>query len=144
MPPRNPTVIAYHLVWTAYGTWLPNDPRGSGSHNVATPELAELGELHYGRRRVQPSPSTVRKFYKHAEPRLLFPVVRFGTHQIDLIAAAFSEVIVAHRYTSYACAMMPDHVHIIIRKHKNLAETMIDNLQAAPRLRLSATGALPQ
>jgi hypothetical protein len=22
-------VVAYHLIWTAYGWWLPNDPRGS-------------------------------------------------------------------------------------------------------------------
>ncbi len=28
MPRQNPIVVAYHLVWTAYGMWLPNDPRG--------------------------------------------------------------------------------------------------------------------
>ena len=32
-------------------------------------------------------------------------------------------------YTCYACAIMPDHVHIIIRKHKHPGEAMIDNLQ---------------
>ena len=26
----HPIVIAHHLIWTAYGWWLPNDPRGSG------------------------------------------------------------------------------------------------------------------
>jgi len=25
-------IIAHHLIWTAYGFWLPNDPRGSSSH----------------------------------------------------------------------------------------------------------------
>jgi len=25
-----PLVIGYHLIWTGYGWWLPNDPRGSG------------------------------------------------------------------------------------------------------------------
>lgn len=28
-------VIAYHLILTTYGFWLPNDPRGSGSDPVA-------------------------------------------------------------------------------------------------------------
>src|SRR5436309_11379930 len=31
---------------------------------------------------------------------------------------------------------MPDHVHILIRKHKDLAEKMIENLKDASRLRL--------
>ena len=30
-----PIVIAHHLIWTVYGTWLPNDPRGSGSRAIA-------------------------------------------------------------------------------------------------------------
>ena len=38
-------VIAYHLVWTAYGWWLPNDPRGSMSHHVEQNVLRDLGEL---------------------------------------------------------------------------------------------------
>jgi hypothetical protein len=42
----NPLVIAYHLIWTAYGWWLPNDPRGSGSHLVRRDLIAEVGELH--------------------------------------------------------------------------------------------------
>ena len=42
MRQRNPIIIAYHLVWTVYGTWLPNDPRGSGSRFVASPALAAL------------------------------------------------------------------------------------------------------
>ena len=63
-------VIAYHLVWTAYGTWLPNDPRGSGSKEVASPRLVELGELHFGRKPVQPPFREVRDFYQRVEPLL--------------------------------------------------------------------------
>lgn len=50
----NPIVIAHHLVWTAYGWWLPNDPRGSTSHWIASEVIAELGELHHGRKKIQP------------------------------------------------------------------------------------------
>jgi hypothetical protein len=28
---RKPIVIAHHIMWTLYGWWLPNDPRGSTS-----------------------------------------------------------------------------------------------------------------
>ena len=50
-----PLVIAHHLIWTAYGWWQPNNPRGSMSRNIACDVLAELGQLHHGRKRVQPS-----------------------------------------------------------------------------------------
>ena len=33
---------------------------------------------------------------------------------------------------------MNDHAHMVIRKHKHRAETMISNLQTASRLRLSS------
>ena len=45
-----PIVITHHLIWTAYGWWLPNDPRGSGSKTVRNPSLAQLGNLHFGRK----------------------------------------------------------------------------------------------
>lgn len=144
MPRQNPIVIAYHLVWTAYGTWLPNDPRGSGSLRVASPPLADLGELHLGRKSIQPHFHEVRDFYKRAEPLLKFDVVRFDQQQIERIAAAFSETIAERRYTCYACAILPDHVHTIIRKHRDRAEEMISRLQEASRLRLSSEGLAPR
>lgn len=141
--PRRRIVIAHHLVWTAYGTWLPNDPRGSGSHAVAAEPLAELGPLHYGRRRIQPPPREVREFYDRAEPLLQFPVIRFDQRQIDLVAAALGDAIANDRYTCYAAAVMPDHVHLVIRKHRDHAEQMIETLQNSTRLRLSTSGIVP-
>ena len=100
-------VIAYHLVWTIYGTWLPNDPRGSGSHIIAAPLLVELGELHYGRKKVHPSGKEISDFYSQAEQRLLFPVNRLGRQQIDLVAIAFANAIREHQYTCYAWRSYP-------------------------------------
>ncbi|HZZ27179.1 MAG TPA: hypothetical protein VFE46_04155 [Pirellulales bacterium] len=127
-------VVAHHLIWTAYGTWLPNDPRGSGSHTVAAPLLAELGELHYGRKQVQPAGREIREFYQHAEERLLFDVIRFDSEQIQMVADGLADAMHEFGYTCYACAIMPDHVHLVIRKHKHLAENMIDNLQESTRV----------
>jgi REP element-mobilizing transposase RayT len=143
MPRRNAIVIAYHLVWTAYGTWLPNDPRGSGSRFVASPLLGELGELHYGRKTIQPKPSTVREFYERAEELLGHPLIRFDSQQIVEIAAAFADTIARHAYTCYACAILPDHVHIVIRKHRHRAEEMIFNLQNESRSRLCDANTVP-
>ena len=36
-------VVGYHLIITAYGFWLPNDPRGSWSDFVGAWELLRFG-----------------------------------------------------------------------------------------------------
>ncbi len=138
-----PIVIAYHLIWTAYGWWLPNDPRGSGSRTIASNVLADLGALHYGRKHVQPSGGDVCRFYERATDLLKHSLLKFDTESRDEIAIAFAEVIYDERYTCYACVIMPDHVHLLIRKHKHQAEQMIEKLQNASRLRLHFTGHRP-
>ena len=57
-----------------------------------------------------------------------------------IIADAFAEVIDREQYTCYACAIMPDHVHMVIRKHKHSAEDMIENLKNSSRQRLVLNG----
>jgi hypothetical protein len=54
-------VAGYHLIWTAYGCWLPNDPRGSTSKEVRNIQLQDLGELHFGRKRLQPARRVARR-----------------------------------------------------------------------------------
>ena len=75
--PHRTIIIAHHLVWTAYGWWLPNDPRGSMSRNIASAAIAELGELHYGRKNLQPAGWVIRDFYERAEERLQHPLLTF-------------------------------------------------------------------
>src|SRR5207253_9432018 len=84
-------LIAYHLIWTAYGHWLPNDPRGSGSTAVLSPSIAALGEVHFGRKRIQPPGKVVREFYEQAAALLRFPVLKFDQGDIERIGAAFAE-----------------------------------------------------
>ena len=133
-------VIAHHLILTAYGWWLPNDPRGSGSRAVGSDVIAELGELHQGRRRVQPPSAEIREFYSRAEGVLKFPLLEFSADEIRTAADGFADAVEQHRYTCYACAVMPDHVHLLIRKHRDSAEQMIENLQESCRLRLGNSG----
>src|SRR4051812_47485823 len=113
----NPLVIAYHIMWTAYGTWLPNDPRGSTSQTLHTDALAELGEVHFGRKKVQPPRRELREFYERAAELLKHQPLKLDEQERAIVAEAFGEVIGTERYTCYACAVMPDHVHLLIRKH---------------------------
>ncbi len=132
----HPLVIAYHLVWTAYGWWLPNDPRGSGSQTIRSDILSQLGEIHHGRKQLQPTGRDVRRFYENAADRLKHALLTFDDAQREIIGEAFAELIKQERYTCYACAIMPDHVHLLIRKHKHMAEQMAERLMEVSRAKL--------
>ena len=134
----HPIVIAHHLIWTAYGWWLPNDPRGSGSKVIRNDIIGELGEIHFGGKKTQPASRDLRRFYEQASMILRHPLLTFDADARAEIGEAFASVIKNERYTCYACAVMPDHVHILIRKHKHFAEEMIENLKEASRRRLLA------
>jgi REP element-mobilizing transposase RayT len=126
-------VLAYHLVWVAYGWWLPNDPRGSMSDSIKRDILSELGNLHNGRKRIQPAGRAIREFYERAKDLLLHDLLTFSDTEMGMIAHAFAETIKAQRYSCYACAIMPDHIHMVIRKHRHRAEDMIIHFQRASK-----------
>jgi hypothetical protein len=71
-------VAGCQLIWTAYGWWLPHDPRG------------DLGELHYGRKLAQPSGREIKLFYEEARHVLEHPLLTFDDEKINLIAASFA------------------------------------------------------
>ena len=133
-------VLAHHLLSTAYGWWLPNDLRGSTSSCIASDVIAELGELHYGRKKIQPAGRDIRAVYEQARQVLRHPLLTFAAADVPIIARAFADVIERERYTCYACVFMHDHMHAAIRKHKHTAEDMIRNFQDASRDALRAAG----
>lgn len=139
----NPIVIGYHLVFTGYGWWLPNDPRGSMSKSIGHDVIADLGELHYGRKTVQPASRVIGGFYDRAQDLLKHDLSEFSPREIAEIALSFAACVQSRPYTCYACAIMPDHVHLLIRKHRDRAEEMIERLQSVSRLRLRDPFPLP-
>jgi REP element-mobilizing transposase RayT len=124
-------VAGYHLIWTAYGWWLPNDPRGSTSREVRSVQLHDLGELHFGRKKLQPVRRVVKEFYDEARLKLKHELLTLSDAEVLATAEAFAAVIREQQYTCYACAIMPDHLHILIRKHRHEAPEMIERLQDA-------------
>lgn len=129
-------IVGYHLIWTAYGWWLPNDPRGSMSKSIATDVLGQLGELHYGRKRMQPSGKVIREFYQTAKPLLKHELLTFDDRDVMSIADAFAETVRSKKYTCYGCAIMPDHIHLLIRRHRDMPEAIIEAFQEKSRGRL--------
>jgi hypothetical protein len=88
-----PIVIAHHLMWTLYGWWLPNDPRGSTSRVIRQDLLAELGELHYGRKQFQPAGGEIREFYQEAADVLQHELLKFSPGEFPLVAEAIGSAI---------------------------------------------------
>src|SRR3954447_2331279 len=91
---RWPMVAGYHLIWSAYGWWLPNDPRGSSSHEIRVAEIQPLGDLHLGRKIIQPSRAELLRFYENARAVLKHELLIFTPEDVAVIAEAFSDTMV--------------------------------------------------
>jgi REP element-mobilizing transposase RayT len=110
------------------------------SKTIACDVIAELGTLHFGRKKVQPSAQKVREFREEARQVLKYPLLSFSESECATIADGLADAIREQNYTCYACAVMPDHVHILIRKHCDKAERMLACFQESSRLRLCNSG----
>ena len=136
-------VVAHHLIFTAYGCWLPNDPRGSCSNELRADHLASLGEIHEGRKRVQPSSNVLRDFYRQADELLAHTRQLFNDDDVSELATCFAQILRNRTYTCYACAIMPDHVHMLIRRHRDKAEQMMEHFLADTKTGLIAAERRP-
>ena len=136
-------IIAHHLIFTGYGHWLPNDPRGSGSVDVRKDELRPLGPAHLGRKREQPPKHELRRFYRDAEPRLEHAVLWFDTAKRQALGDAFGASVERYGYTCYACAVLRNHAHLLIRVHRDDAAIMWRNLANDTRSRLRGSLDVP-
>ncbi len=125
-------VVAIHCIWGAYGFWLPNDPRGSGSHFVGSYAVWQAGG---NATLVQTSRSLADK--KHdlnlrlaGKAALQKPAMRFNDTQIDAIGAGFAAAVTIGRYNVHACAIMPDHVHVVLGHTPALASKIVAHLKS--------------
>ena len=110
-------VIATHIILVGYGHWVPNDPRGSHSKDVYIPHIAELGPLRNGPVTASPSSLASHGFYKRAHAALHHAIHWFSPEERDAIRDAFTQCHKEYRLTSYACAVLPNHIHILVRRH---------------------------
>ena len=132
-------VLAYHVILTCYGFWLPNDERGSGSREVFAEHLRRFGEgtLH----RADGSRSVARRKFDCAKAdaakrALKYPAVKLDGRQAQAIGRAVGEQAERDGLTVHAFAVMPDHLHALVLRRDRPIE------QVASRLKAAATRAL--
>lgn len=112
-------VIGHHFVLHGYGHWVANDPRGSGSRELRKEKLADLGPVHFGRKQVQPSREELREFTREAGPRLDFAPIWFDDAKRQALGEAIGEVVKNIGYTVWACAVLKNHAHLCVRRHRD-------------------------
>jgi REP element-mobilizing transposase RayT len=125
-------VRAYHVIFGAYGFWLPNDPRGSWSDFVRSWELSRAAGRATPvdtRRSVAHAPHDVEARVR-AKEALRYPPVVFDGHQALSVANGFARMAAKAPYQVYACSILPEHVHLVLGRHRYSVETMVRLLKA--------------
>ncbi len=137
-------IQAYHVIFSAYGFWLPNDPRGSWSDFVASWQIFRYGKVIPADTRIS------RAKIKHdiqkrlqAKTALQYPPVIFEGVQARAIGRGFNTAVEASGYRILACAIMPDHIHAVIRRHSQTVERMVGHLKGRASTRLEEEGLHP-
>ncbi len=123
-------VLAYHVIFTAYGFWLPNDPRGSWSDTIRSWELLRFGPATKTTTRA----SVAATSHDHAARRaakqtLKYNPVSFTDSQIHAIADGFVSAIARSKFTLHACSILPTHVHLVLDRPRYEVEKARNQLK---------------
>jgi REP element-mobilizing transposase RayT len=138
-------VHAYHVIMPAYGFWLPNDPRGSWSDFVGKWELIRFGRTtkHLPRRGLAELSRSELAARDSARATLDYPPVQFTGVQARGIARGFAAAVQRNGYAIWACAIMPEHTHLVIGRHTYKVEQIANLLKGAATRQLIKEGLHP-
>lgn len=140
-------IIGFHLTWTTYGHWFPNDPRGSWSDEVWKPELARIRALDDARKVTRPRPVSeggMQHFLRQARSELKQSPVQLAESEICVVAAAFAEVAASAGLEILACAILSNHVHVAVERHFEPYERIVDRLKGRSSQRVRESRHLPR
>ena len=113
-------MFGHHLIFGAYGFWLPNDPRGSWSKFVGSYELYLAG----GKATTTDAVESVAhnehdiEHRRSAKLALLRPAVQFSLNQVQAIGCGLAEYVEKSSVILLACAILPDHLHFVVAPHR--------------------------
>jgi REP element-mobilizing transposase RayT len=137
-------VLGSHVIFGAYGFWLPNDPRGSWSEFVGAWELFRYGAATKteATRSVahRPHDQRIRLAAKVALKR---SAVKFTGLQAVAVGQGFARYVQRSGLTIWACAIMPDHVHLVLARHRLDVEQVVIQLKGEASACLQAEGIHP-
>lgn len=137
-------VLAYHFILSAYGFWLPNDPRGSWSDFVRSWELFRYGPAT----KVTTTRSVAHKPHDTAlrlaaKQALKHPPTVFTGRQALAVAHGFAEAAQQGNYRIHACAILPEHVHLIVGRHERHISKISAHLKGRATHALKIEGLWP-
>lgn len=138
-------VIAYFVTMGHYGFWLPNDQRGSGSRYVGSPSLYPFGKASFiqNRRHSRAARAYDRELRRRAQQALDHPPVDLSGEQAWSVAQGFRTTIERTGCVILACAVMPDHSHLVLLRHRYEIEKLVIQLKGDATRRLRAHGRHP-
>jgi len=133
-------MLAFHGIFSAYGFWLPNDPRGSWSIWVAAWELFRFGPAT----KTSARHSVAHVEHDHerrraAKQALKFAPVVFNDDQIRSLATGIANVAQSADYKLYALAIMPTHIHVVATYHDLIGKPAKVNAPVSRRPRGGAS-----
>jgi REP element-mobilizing transposase RayT len=125
-------VVASHVIFGTYGFWLPNDERGSWSDFVGSWELLRFGKATT----VSVRQSLARRPYDRAKREaalaaLKYPPVVLTGVQARAIGRGFAEFADTVKLAVFACAILPQHVHLVLGRHRLSVEQVVNRLKGA-------------
>ena len=138
-------IHGYHVIMPHYGFWLPNDPRGSWSQFVARWELARFGRTtrNLQQRTIAQLSDQEVALREAARKALLYPPVTLTGQQALSVANGFRSQSLKRQYTICACAIMPEHTHLVIGRHRYKVEQVANLLKGAATKQLVDDGQHP-
>lgn len=133
-------VLGYHLVLAAYGFWLPNDPRGSGSVIVGSRAMYEFGEATYlPERHTSVAHATHDPNQRRLAKRTLrYPPIQWSGIQARSIMHAFADELSHRSIAIWAAAILPDHLHLVLARSDWRIERLANSLKGAATRALRA------
>jgi len=137
-------IAGYHIIFGAYGHWLPNDPAGSWSEFVGSWEL-----FRYGRatKKLALTGKVDRSSFDAeraaAKQLLRRKPVEFTGLQARAVGQGFASYVERSGLLIWACAIMPDHVHLVVGPPGMKVEQLVIQLKGSATQRLLEEGIHP-
>lgn len=135
-------IIGWHIVVCAYGFWLPNDPRGSGSSYVGSDD-----HFRVARRATSVTGGCSRAGDPHdvasrliAKAQLNREPVEFTGLQARAIAAGFDWAVKEGGYMIHACSVMPCHAYLVMTRHTRSVDRIVSHLKSRAAHQLHKEG----
>jgi len=134
-------VIAFHVIFSAYGFWLPNDPRGSWSNFVGAWELVRFGKATTvaTTRSLAAVPHDWR-LRREAKAALKHRPVAFTGVQARAVGNGFAQATRDSGYAVHACTILPEHVHMVIGRNDRSVGRIVGHFKGRATQHLKRDG----